>query len=60
MTKEQIRASRVARQMTQAQAAAVVGVATRTWRAYELGEHSPSAQTWELFLLKTSTAKYSV
>jgi len=43
--------------MTQAQCASLVHVDTRTWRKWELGERTMPAAIWELFCIKTGSAK---
>lgn len=43
--------------LTQAQCAALVYVEPRTWRKWELGERAMPEGLWELFCIKTGTAK---
>ena len=52
-TPEEVRALRVAAGLTQADAAEVAGLAGwRQWAGWESGERRPSAQSWELLLLR--------
>jgi DNA-binding XRE family transcriptional regulator len=51
---EGIRAIRLKAGLTQAQAADLAGLASRSrWVEYENGIRSPDSARWELFLLKT-------
>ena len=49
----EIRAARLRAGLTQAQAAALVGVQPRAWRYWEGGGRKMTAAVWELFLIKT-------
>lgn len=48
-----IRTSRLALNLTQAQAGAIVGATARAWRAWEAGFRVMPESKWELFNLKT-------
>ena len=48
-----IREARHRAGLTQAQAAALVGVQPRAWRYWEAGGRKMTAAVWELFLIKT-------
>lgn len=51
---QEVRASREAVGLTQAQAAEIAGLASsKRWQEYEAGERRPAAATWELWLLRT-------
>ena len=52
-----IRQSRRALGLTQAQAGALVGVTDRAWRYWERGERVMPKGMWELFNLKTKELK---
>lgn len=47
-------ASRHLPRVTQAEAAALIHVSTRSWVHYEAGTRTMPAASWELFLLKTN------
>lgn len=49
----EIREARHRAGLTQAQAAALVGVQPRAWRYWEGGGRKMGAAVWELFLIKT-------
>ena len=50
---QEIKDARAKAGLTQAQAAALVGVTDRAWRYWERGSRSMPSSAWELFLLKT-------
>lgn len=52
----EIREARHRAGLTQAQAAALVGVQPRAWRYWEGGGRKMSGAVWELFLIKTKEA----
>ena len=51
-TPAQIRAARIAADLTQEQAGARVHAALRTWQQWEAGDRTMSRTAWELFQLK--------
>jgi len=53
MTPDEIRAARVSANLTQRQAAHVVGAAERTWQDWERGRRNMPSAKWELFVIKT-------
>lgn len=52
-TPGQVRAARLNADLTQAEAAAIVGKRLITWQRYEYGEIKIPYDTWEFFKLKT-------
>lgn len=48
-----IRTSRLALNLTQSQAGAIVGATARSWRAWESGFRVMPGSKWELFQIKT-------
>ena len=52
-TKEQIKALRLQKGLTQEQAAEIMHVTTSTWQKWEQGINPMMAALWELFLIKT-------
>ena len=53
-TPEQIRAARIAVDLTQAHAAELIYSTRRTWQDWEAGVAKMHAGLWELFCIKTS------
>ena len=52
-TPEEIKQARAAAGLTQVEAAAQAGVSgDRVWKMWEAGDRVPTAQTWELWLLR--------
>lgn len=56
---EEIKAARCAAGMTQEQAAEVIHSTRRTWQDWEINKACMHAGLWELFLIKTMTARTS-
>lgn len=52
-----IRAARLRAGLTQAQAAALVGVQPRAWRYWEGGGRKMGAAVWELFQIKVAAIR---
>lgn len=52
-THEQVKAARLAANLTQAEAAALMHADLRTWQRWESGDRQMRASDWELFQLKT-------
>ena len=52
-----IRTTRLALNLTQSQAGAIVGATARAWRAWEAGFRVMPGSKWELFNLKTKELK---
>ena len=50
---EEVRAGRLAKGLTQSQAAEIVRGRLHTWQQWEAGDRSMHPGLWELFLLKT-------
>ena len=49
-----IRQARQTAELTQTQAAHLMGVTRRTWQSWESGQHRMPSATWRLFLLLTT------
>jgi DNA-binding transcriptional regulator YiaG len=53
----EIREARLRANLTQTQAAALVGVSDRSWRYWEEGGRQMQESKWELFQIKTEVKK---
>lgn len=51
-TPKKIKAARLKAQLTQQQAADVMGVLLRSWQRWEYGTRAMNPRNWELFLIK--------
>ncbi|MES2349110.1 MAG: helix-turn-helix transcriptional regulator [Pseudomonadota bacterium] len=56
-TKQTVKATREALGLTQEEAGAMVYTSRRSWQDWEGGQRSVHPGLWELFLIKTKTAR---
>jgi DNA-binding transcriptional regulator YiaG len=56
-TKEEIKAARLQAGLTQEEAGRLVGTGWKYWQQWEYGKRPMRPPIWELFLIKTNTAR---